>query len=185
MVKWTIIYEIKYKSKQVWIIILQLLVKTTVTATTTAKLPRNLHIQYVRWFLNVTETCLFASVGYMTLIGLHPINLRDRHRAAVRLGVRLFPSMEQLQTEHRIFIWGFGGALRVTDTFILLGWVVSGRNIHAGLDHIIMWLLLLFKSASIPKSVSGTEYFTVNWAFIREKWPKLACVWAFPSTQGL
>lgn len=28
---------------------LQLLVKTTVTATTSGKLPRNLHIQYVRW----------------------------------------------------------------------------------------------------------------------------------------
>lgn len=81
------------------------------------------------------------------------------------------------QTGHRMFIWGFGGSLGVTVTFILLGWVVSGRNIHAGLDHIIMWLLLLFKSASIPKSVSGTEYFTVNWAFIREKMTQIGmCV---------
>ena len=93
--------------------------------------------------------------GLYDLIGLHPINLWDRRRAAVRLGVRIFPGMEQHRRQG----------------------TECGRNIHAGLDHIIMWLLLLFKSASIPKSVSGTEYFTVNWAFIREKMTQIGmCV---------
>lgn len=125
----------------------------------------------MRWFLNVSETCLFASVGYTTLIGLHPINLRDCH-SCFKAGCAAFPKHGAApQTEHRMFIWGFGGTSGVTDTFILLGWVVSRRNIHAGLDHIITWLLLLFESASIPKTISGTEYFTVNWAFMRENDP--------------